>query len=236
MLRRISDGAVIILAIVFVGFILRANARLDGIEAALAAQRSAAPSRTPALGAVRNDGIAIGSPAAPVTLVQFTDYECPFCARFASETMPTIYEQYGETGKVRMLLRELPLPMHPHARTFAHASQCAAALTPRIHEFQQALYHGAAADTDSVLTSAAAAVELNEPALRECIASTRFAANITRDSTAAAAAGIRGTPAFLIGSTGDSIRGRIISGARPAADFAAIIDSALTRAPRLARQ
>jgi protein-disulfide isomerase len=230
MLRRASDLSVIVLAILFASFMWRANARLGALEAALAATPRRAASATPTTGSVSNEGVTIGSATAPVTLVQFTDYECPFCARFTQETMPTLYSEYVATGKVRLLVRDLPLPMHPNARMLAHAARCAAALTSRIHEFQQALYEGDGTGADPVVSRAAAAVGLDETGLRGCIDSQKYTAEIRKDSAAAARTGIRGTPAFLVGATGDSIRGRIISGAQPLATFVAALDSALASA------
>jgi protein-disulfide isomerase len=226
MLRRVSDLSVILLAIVFATFMWRANARITALEARFTpgSQRPASP--VARSGVVDDDGVSVGSAAAPVTLVQFTDYECPFCARFAKESLPALYAAYVTTGKVRLLIRDLPLPIHANARALAEAARCAATLTPRIHEFQQALYGDGASKADDVLARAAEAVGLDESALRNCVNS-GAAAEISRDSVAAAHTGIRGTPTFVIGPTADSIRGRIISGAQPLAAFTAVIDSLL---------
>ncbi len=132
MLRRISDAAVIVLALVFAGFMWRANTRLSAVEHSLAASRTASPARASLSGTVANVGIPIGARTAPVTLVQFTDFQCPFCGRFASETLPGLYTQYVQTGKVRILVRELPLPMHRNARMLAHASECAQRSLPPV--------------------------------------------------------------------------------------------------------
>src|SRR5918994_7768874 len=57
----------------------------------------------------------MGSPSAPITIVEFTDLQCPFCSRFASATFDELKRNYIDTGKVRFSTRDLPLPMHPHA-------------------------------------------------------------------------------------------------------------------------
>jgi protein-disulfide isomerase len=229
MLRRASDVSVIVLAVLFAGFMWRANARLGALEKVMAASSRRAAPAGPTTGTVSNEGVAMGAADAPVTLVQFTDYECPFCARFTKETLPTLYADYVAAGKVRLVVRDLPLSMHADARRLAQAARCGAALTSRVHDFQQALY-GSGSGADSALGRAAAAVGLEETRLRECVISELYANEIRKDSMAAAAVGIRGTPAFLIGATGDSIRGRIISGAQPLVTFIAVLDSALDAA------
>jgi len=227
MLRRIGDMSVILLSCVFVFFMWRMNARVNALETALVGLPEREPMARAKMGTVSNDGVVIGSTGAPVTVVQFTDYRCPFCARFAKEVMPTIHGAYIATGKVRFVVRDLPLKMHSDAHELALAARCAAALTPRIDEFQDALYAGAGTPADSLIDGAGAAVNIDKTALRSCIDSGDYNREIAKDSAAASALGVGGTPAFLVGISGDSIRGRIITGAKPLAVFTAVIDSVL---------
>ena len=67
----------------------------------------------------------LGKADAPLTLVMFTDYQCPFCSRFETQTLPEIKKQYIDTGKLRFVVRDLPLPFHPNAPKAAEAAHCA---------------------------------------------------------------------------------------------------------------
>jgi protein-disulfide isomerase len=227
MLRRVTDVLIVVLAFVFGAFMWRVNARLDKLEVA---PRTASAARPPvdSVGSVANQGIVIGEASAPVTIVEFTDYQCPFCGKFASETLPVIYEKYISTGKVRLVVRDFPLDMHPNAQQYALASQCAATMTPRIYDFQRALYSKAARG-DSVIRNAAHVAGLDTAALDGCIRSKRFQEVVKGDAVAAAKLGISGTPAFVIGQTAKMVKGPIIRGAYPTEVFTATIDSALSR-------
>jgi protein-disulfide isomerase len=67
----------------------------------------------------------LGNPNAPVKIVEFSDFECPFCRRFYQDTFPQLKKEYIDTGKVALYYRHLPLPMHPNAKPFANAAECA---------------------------------------------------------------------------------------------------------------
>ncbi|MEK7084540.1 MAG: thioredoxin domain-containing protein, partial [Patescibacteria group bacterium] len=84
--------------------------------------------QTPAVvrGDVVDDDPMIGSAKAPVTIIEFSDFQCPFCARFATETLPPLKSTYLTTGKARLIFRDLPLvQIHPYARGAAIAAECA---------------------------------------------------------------------------------------------------------------
>ena len=93
----------------------------------------------------------LGHPDAPVTIIEFTDLQCPYCARFATQTFPQIRRNYIDTGKVRYTSRDLPLPMHEFAVSAAVAARCAgeqgrfweylAALFAMQDRLGSALYH-----------------------------------------------------------------------------------------------
>lgn len=227
MSRRLGDCATVVFAGSFLAYMWWAKSRLDSVEEARAASPRTAVHESGDVGSVSNEGITIGSPVAPVTLVMFTDYQCPFCRRFAKESMPRLHRDYVGPGKVRLLVRELPLSIHTGARRLANASECAAGLTRRIYEFQQQLYGDGRSDAESRISHAAGVVGLNEEELSRCMQSAGSAMGIERDSTAAGLLGVRGTPAFVLGATNDTIDGLIIRGAPSYASFASVIDSVL---------
>jgi len=75
--------------------------------------------------AVSSSWPVIGRDDAPVTVVEFLDYQCPYCRRFETETFSELKKQYIDTGKIRFISRDLPLPMHPHSQAAAEAARCA---------------------------------------------------------------------------------------------------------------
>jgi len=73
-----------------------------------------------------DDDPVIGNPDAPITIIEFTDFQCPFCARFHTQTLPLIFEEYIEQGKVKLVVRDFPIQsIHPNAVPAAVASECA---------------------------------------------------------------------------------------------------------------
>ena len=87
------------------------------------------------------DSPSLGDPEAPITLVEFTDYQCPFCRRFYTNTLSKIKAQYIDTGKVRLVLRDLPLAFHSKARPAAKATHCAGE-QGKYWEMHDALFEG----------------------------------------------------------------------------------------------
>jgi protein-disulfide isomerase len=231
MWRRISDLCVIGLCIAFTVFMWQTSHRIAAVEKKLAAapQGSSTRARPPASenGTVSNIGIVYGSEKAPVTVVQFTDFQCPFCGRFAKETLPVLYAKYIDTGKVRFVVRNLPLSMHSNAMSYAHAAVCADGLTKKNRTFQDALYVPRASAFDSTVAAAALAADVPTTLLLDCIASKRSDKRIQADIAAANELGVSGTPSFVVGLTASKIRGRILRGAYPAEVFIATIDSLL---------
>jgi protein-disulfide isomerase len=95
-----------------------------GAQAGAAPQAGAASPTTRAKVSTKGRP-ALGSDNAPVTMVEFADYQCPFCERFFATTLPSLKKEYIETGKIRLVMKDLPLPMHSSARLAALAAQCA---------------------------------------------------------------------------------------------------------------
>jgi len=176
-------------------------------------------------------GVLVGSASAPVTMIEFNDYECPFCRRFFQETLPTLKADYIDKGKVRLLVRDLPLrQIHPNAARYAAAARCAALVSPGSYDrFQAALFENSGRAPDSVIADAAANASVPLSAIEACMAEGDVNEEIAADERAASELGLTGTPAFVIGrSSGDSVvSGRIIRGALPLASFRAVIDSLL---------
>jgi protein-disulfide isomerase len=169
--------------------------------------------------AVQPVGPSLGPDDAPVTIVAFSDYQCPFCKR-AEPVMEQLLERYPE--ELRLVYRNLPLEtIHPRARAAAEASVCAAE-QGRFHVYHATLFENQRALSDEDLLRYAESAGLDAGAFRACREREDVKALVQRDVDAARAVGINGTPAFFV-------NGIPLSGARPLDDFVRVIDGELAR-------
>jgi protein-disulfide isomerase len=174
-----------------------------------------------------------GDAKATVALIEFSDYQCPFCARYTKDTLPQIKSDYVDTGKIRYVFRDLPLDFHKNAFKAAEASHCAGE-QGKYWEMHDVLFGNQAALGAEQLPGHARTLGLDESKFKECLESGRFAAPIRRDIADASAVGITGTPSFLIGVVQPDGRVRVtrkLVGARPLSDFKAAFDSLLAAPP-----
>ena len=170
-----------------------------------------------------------GSASAKVVLIEFSDYQCPHCATYSTEALPQIAAQYIDTGKVRYVFRDYPLPTHAHAAKAAEAAHCAGA-QGKFWEMHDLLFKNASALEAARLPGYARTLGLNQTAFDECLSSGRFAADVRKDVAEANAAGVNGTPSFFVGLAqrdGSVKLLRRLNGARPFADYRAVIEGAL---------
>jgi protein-disulfide isomerase len=176
---------------------------------------------------LRPDEAARGSASAPLTMVEFTDYQCPYCRRFQAEVWPRLKHDYVDTGKLRFIVRDLPLTFHAHAQPAAEAAHCAAE-QGRFWPMHDALLASGSDLSERGLERQAGALGLDVARFEACVAAGRYAAVIARNAAEADALGLRGTPAFLIGTVHEGeLLGRPVMGAMPYGDFAAVIREAL---------
>lgn len=161
----------------------------------------------------------IGSPTAPITIVEFTDLQCPYCSRFASNTFDEFKRNYIDTGKVRFATRDLPLPMHPHAPRAAKASRCAGEQN-KFWELRSALVRNAATLSPAMISEQAKLLNLDVVAFDRCLSNTAVDALIDQDIALAKSIGVTGTPTFVIGKTvNGSFTGVKLIGGPPLAVF-----------------
>jgi protein-disulfide isomerase len=141
-----------------------------------------------------------GKPAAPVAIIEYADFQCPYCAVFFRMTLPAIEHAYIETGKVLFAFRHLPLvEIHPRALPAGRAAGCAAN-QGRFWEYHDRLFTDPAALDDETLMATATAVGLDAGRFRECFGSAESTARIQQEASAAAGLLVAaGTPTFLIG-------------------------------------
>lgn len=209
----------------------RLEARVDSLATVVAALRAPRGNAAPVVATISNIAeVSVGSPSAPVTIVEFTDFQCPFCARHASETLPVLRRDFIERGSVRYVVRDNPMPFHEHARFAAAAARCVAAEAPEQYwEYHDALFVGQASLSDSMVLAIAADVGAPAARIAACAARPDILGLVDRDAAEARNAGMAGTPSFIIARTSDSdsLRGTVIVGAYPVSAFVTVIDSLL---------
>jgi protein-disulfide isomerase len=165
----------------------------------------------------------LGRPDAPVTLVEFTDYECPFCRQFHMSTFEELKKNHIDTGKLRYVSRDFPLDMHRSAFPAARAARCAGE-QGKFWEMRHTLIVNANALSPEAMHTFARDLRLDAVAFRACLEGDHYSAEVKRDLSDGQTAGVSGTPTFVIGrSTGDSVEGLVVVGAQGYAAFDARI-------------
>jgi protein-disulfide isomerase len=167
---------------------------------------------------IANVGPSLGPDDAPITLVEFSDYECPFC-KAAEPVMKQVLERYPT--QVRLVFRQFPLDSHPKARPASEAALCANE-QGKFWEFHRKLFEKAPQIEADKLPAIAEEVGLDRAKFEECVQARRFEAQVAADVDAGKKASVAGTPAFFV-------NGVPVSGGRSADDFAKAINAELTR-------
>ncbi|MBF0176376.1 MAG: thioredoxin domain-containing protein [Magnetococcales bacterium] len=182
------------------------------------AQITLAQPKAPRIPIKGPEDLAKGPARAPITIVEFSDFQCPYC-RNIQATLNKLFEQYPD--KVRLVFRHYPLPIHPLAAKAAEASQCAA------DQGGFWAYHDTLFTTESdlelpLLKELAAKQKLDTTKFNECLTSGKHAARIQEDMQEGENLGVNGTPAFFI-------NGIPLVGARPLSEYKRIIDDELAK-------
>lgn len=177
----------------------------------------------------------LGNKSAPITLVEFVDYECPFCKRFFDQTFPDIKKTYIDTGKVKLVMRNFPLSFHQNAHKESQAALCARdqggdGVYFKYHDeiFKRTTSNGTGLALDQ-LPKIANDLGLDGNKLQGCLDSEKYKTKVDQDITEGTTAGVSGTPAFFVGksTSGNEINGEIVVGAQPYSAFQTIIDQKL---------
>jgi len=171
----------------------------------------------------------LGNKGAKVTIVEFSDFQCPFCSSLWKDTLPQIKKDYIDTGKVKFAYRHYPLvAIHPNAQKAAEASECANE-QGKFWEYHDKLFENqsewegqAAADALTSFASYADTIGINGATLKSCVDSGKFADAVTKDADEGTTAGVNGTPATYV-------NGLLVSGAQPYSAFKTIIDQELSK-------
>ena len=186
-----------------------------------------APAASDRVKVALGESYAIGAANAPVTMVAFVDYECPFCKRFDVQTYPQLKKQYIDTGRLRYVIRDLPLEFHKRAMKAAEASYCAAE-QGKFWEMRDKLIANSERLNAELLPGYAKELGIAEERFRGCLDSGKYVPRLQKSLDDARALGITGTPTFVIGkSGGDTLEGVKVVGAQPYASFEQHIKSLL---------
>lgn len=162
-----------------------------------------------------------GDENAPVTIIEFSDFECPFCGRYIEQTYPQIVESYIETGQVKYVFRDFPLSFHQNAQKAAEAAECAGEQGMYWEMHDELFANQEALDIDS-LKGYAEDLGLDTEEFNECLESGEMYDEVQADMADGSRYGVQGTPAFFV-------NGQLLSGAQPYSAFEAAIEAALAQ-------
>lgn len=173
----------------------------------------------------------MGSPTAKVTIMEVSDYHCPFCKRQTQQTFPRLNDEFIKAGKARYIFVDYPIAqLHPQAARAHEAAACAGE-QGKFWQMHASLFASAPAKDDAALASQAQAAGVNVNAFTSCLTSGRHTASVQASVARMEQLGIGGTPMTLIGMTpapGQPMKvAKFVYGARPYADFKAAIESIL---------
>ena len=173
-----------------------------------------------------DDDPSLGDPKAPVTIIEFGDYQCPFCRQFWRETFPRLKKEYIDTGKVRFIYRDYPQAVHPEAMLSAMAAECADD-QGKYYEFHDKVFREQDRRGRDVvrfrapeLKRWAADIKLDTTAFGACLDEERHKDEVSKDYKDLEGLGIEGTPIFFV-------NGRALVGAHPFATFQKVIEDFL---------
>jgi protein-disulfide isomerase len=181
-----------------------------------------------------SDAATLGPDSATVALVEFSDYECPFCIRHFQQTMPRLLATYIKPGRILYAFRDWPVDeLHPQSIRAHEAAHCALEQS-KFWEIHSRLFGPPGSHTPELLTGVARDVGLDMGAFGSCVDAKRSDAGIRRTSQMAIDLGATGTPAFFVGLRDRRTNSvhvlRTLAGAQPFEVFAQAIDAALARA------
>ena len=190
------------------------------------AQRQAPPEPVGPVTMSVGDGPALGNADAPITIVEFSDYQCPFCKRHSTNTLAALKASYIDTGKVRYVFRGFPLDsIHPYARKAAEAAHCAGD-QGKFWDMHDVMFTNQGELMQDNLKGFARDMKLDVDVFNACLDGGKYAKTVEADVAAGSAAGVTGTPKFFIGKAkpDGTMAATAINGAQPAAVFSQVID------------
>lgn len=180
---------------------------------------------------IDNDPI-IGNPDAPITIIEFSDFQCPFCARFHAQTLPLLLDEYINQGKVKLVFRDFPIQsIHPNALAASVAAECANDQS-KFKEMHDALFDNQnqwnkqeTVDALALFSQYATEIQLDQETFDSCLTNGEPIEEIRNDLNDGRDYGVSGTPGFFVGN--DQIGFVELKGAQPYESFKKVIDAQL---------
>lgn len=198
------------------------NAKLEDLAKAQAKRPASAKSNKVSM--QLQEGQRLGDPKAPVVLVEFFDFQCPYCKRFADQTFPQLKREYIDTGKLLYVALDLPLKFHKQARVAAMASHCAAD-QGKYWEYRDHLVNNMKKLSKTDLLKYAGELGLESKSFSSCLEEERYAKRVDDSLQLAKSIGVTGTPSFVMGpNNGARLNGTKLVGAKPYKTFKARLD------------
>lgn len=198
-------------------------AAVDNSDEAVAAKVD--PSKLETVSVSTDDDAILGDPNAPVTIVEFSDFQCPYCERFYTESMSLLKTNYIDTGIVKLIYRDFPLPIHQNSSMASQSAECARRANGGLDDAAYFQMHDLLFENQSVWSNSADAKSILEGLAKDnlgvdisaCLDNETMKAEVEADYTAGRGYGLSGTPSFFI-------NGKKIVGAYPYLVFQKIID------------
>lgn len=179
-----------------------------------------------------DDDPIIGNSDAPITIIEFSDFQCPFCARFHTQTLPLILEEYIKQGKVKLVFRDFPIQsIHPNALPASVAAECAndqgkfREMHDILFEKQNEWNKLETTEALSLFSEYASSMQLDQKTFDSCLTSGKHIPEIQNDLNDGREYGVTGTPGFFVGN--EKIGFTELKGAQPFDSFKKIIDAQL---------
>jgi len=202
------------------------NARLDDFE-----ERLQQNPKTARFDVNFGDDPILGSHEARIAIVEFSDYQCPYCKRFQTQVFPQLKKEYIDSGKVAFVYKDFPLAMHANAKSAAIAANCAGEQDDYL-DYQKALFEDQKAFGHDHYVVLAEQHKLDTDRFSTCLDDKKQIEEIEKDQAYGSSLGLTGTPSFFIGRVDQSDRvvsARLVVGAQPLHVFREVIDGLLTK-------
>jgi protein-disulfide isomerase len=176
-----------------------------------------------------------GDAKAKVIIVEFSDYQCPFCGKYANETYSKLYDDYVKPGKVKYVLRNFPLEqLHPNAEKAAEAAECAGE-QGKYWEMHERLFKNQGLLDAKEMPGHALVLGMDQDKFKQCFEGGKFTAKVKADQAEGTKLQVTGTPSFFFGYADEKDPSKLkavkkLSGAQPIAAFTDILDNLLNPA------
>lgn len=222
--------SILIAAVMISGTVIYTGNRSKSVAGSNNQQLAAAGNNQPSgpVNVSADDDAVLGNKNAPITLIEFSDFQCPFCRKFMIDTLPQIKKEYIDTGKVKLVYRDFPLSFHPGAAPAAEGAECAED-QGKFWEMHDAIFNEQEKQGSGTIQFGiadvkkwAAKIGLDTAKFNQCLDSGKYKAEVEKDIADGTAAGVTGTPAIFI-------NGRLVVGAQPFSAFKIVIDEELKK-------